>query len=272
MAPWAAGTALVHPARQAVGPPPPALHATEVEFDSRSGSRIRGWLAPGLPGKGVVVLMHGVRGNREVMLPRAQVLQSRGVGVLLFDFRAHGESEGRQITFGALESHDARAAVELVRRRLRGERVGAIGVSLGGAASLLGEEPLQVDALVLESVYPTMDEAIHDRLTLYLGALGPPLAPLLASQFEPRLGIPSGRLQPIAGMGKLTCPVLVAGGSEDRHTRLAETRRLHDHAPPPKQFWAVTGAKHEDLYAFAPGEYDRRVFRFLLRPQPEERD
>ena len=41
------------------------------------------------------------------------------------------------------------AAVAFVRARLPGERVGAIGVSLGGAAALLGPAPLAVDALVV---------------------------------------------------------------------------------------------------------------------------
>jgi len=30
----------------------------------------------------------------------------------------------------------------------------------------------------------------------------------------------------------------------------------------PKSFWTVTGAGHEDLHAFAPAEYQRRVGGF----------
>ena len=82
------------------------------------------------------------------------------MSVLLFDFRAHGESTGDRITFGALESVDARAALDFLRTELPAERIGAIGVSLGGAAALLGREPLPVDALVLEAVYPAIDVAI----------------------------------------------------------------------------------------------------------------
>ena len=46
------------------------------------------------------------------MLSQAAMLHRHGYGLLLFDFRAHGESEGERITFGHLESLDARAAVE----------------------------------------------------------------------------------------------------------------------------------------------------------------
>ena len=96
--------------------------------------------------------MHGAWDTRLRMIQRARVLQGEGFSVLLFDFQAHGESPGTRITFGRLEALDATAAVGFVRSRLPGVRVGAIGASLGGAAALLGDGPLKVEALVLEAV------------------------------------------------------------------------------------------------------------------------
>ena len=82
-------------------------------------------------------MMHGVRANRMSMVERARILHASGFSVLLFDFQAHGESPGKRITFGYLEALDAEAAVAFVRQRLPGERIGAVGTSLGGAAALL---------------------------------------------------------------------------------------------------------------------------------------
>jgi pimeloyl-ACP methyl ester carboxylesterase len=115
------------------------------------------------------------------MVQRARVLNDHGFAVLLFDFQAHGDSLGSHITFGRLEAMDAAAAVRFVRDRLPTEKVGAIGVSLGGAAALLGPEPLPVDALVLESVYPDIDAALANRLRTGLGpVIGPLFTPLLS--------------------------------------------------------------------------------------------
>src|SRR5262249_39983120 len=50
------------PAR--VGPPPAFLDAQTVTFASNSGSNIHGWYAPGRPGAGAVLLLHGVGANR----------------------------------------------------------------------------------------------------------------------------------------------------------------------------------------------------------------
>lgn len=221
-----------------------------------------------MPGGGAVVLMHGVWENRLRMVPRARRLQEEGFAVLLFDLQAHGESPGTRITFGRLEGLDAAAAVAFVRRRLPEERVGVIGVSLGGAAAVLGPAPLPVDALVLESVYPDIDAALSNRLRAGLGRIaGPLLTPLLAPVFElllpPILGVTPDELRPIDHIGAATAPVLVASGTADDRTPLYEALALFDHAREPKRFWAVQGAAHVDLEHYDSDQYWTNILPFL---------
>ena len=59
--------------------------------------------------------------------------------------------------------------------------------------------------------------------------------------------------------------MLVASGTRDARTTIAEATALFEHAPQPKSFWAVEGAAHVDLEAFAPEEYRRRVLPFLVK-------
>src|SRR5262249_53966085 len=156
-----------------------------VQIPSTSGSLLRGWWVPGNPGGGAIILMHGVWSSRLSMVKRASTLHAHGFAVLLFDFQAHGESPGRHITYGHLEARDAAAAVDFVRHRATGEEIGAIGVSLGGAATLLGPRPLALDALVLESVYPDIDSGLGNRLRIGLGPLmGDLFTPILVPSFE----------------------------------------------------------------------------------------
>ena len=202
------------------------------------------------------------------MVQRARVLNEHGFAVLLFDFQAHGESPGRHITFGRLEAMDAAAAVHFIRDRLPTEKVGAIGVSLGGAAALLGPSPLPVDALVLESVYPDIDAALANRLRTGLGpVIGPLFTPLLTPIFElllpPILGVRPDELRPIDRIGTVTAPILIASGTADDRTPLNEAQALFDHAPEPKRFWAVQGAAHVDLERYDPSHYWRIVLPFL---------
>jgi fermentation-respiration switch protein FrsA (DUF1100 family) len=263
---------LARPALGSVGPVPTWVEqkagASAVEFDSKSGSRIHAWLIPGRLGAGAVLLLHGAHENRLRMMGRARFLHAAGYTVLAPDFQAHGESPGKFVSFGALESLDALASLEFLRAQAPKERVAVIGVSMGGAAALLGPGPLHADALVLESVYPTIDDAVTDRLTVWLGPLGftaPAISPMLISGVGSEIGVANTDLRPIDRIGQVAEPVMVISGSKDRYTPLAEATALFDQARSPKEFWAVIGAGHEDLHEFTPGEYERRVGEFLAR-------
>lgn len=261
----AVGLHLSSPRPAIIGPPPASLPGAEaVAFPSASGSTLRGWWVPGSPAAGgAVVLMHGVWESRLRMAQRAAALQHEGFSVLLFDFQAHGESTGARITFGRLEAMDAAAAVAFVRMRLPGARVGAIGVSLGGAAALLGDRPLAVDALVIESVYPTIESALASRLRRELGWVGPLLTPVFTFMLPPVLGVRPDELRPVDHIGAAAAPLLMLSGTEDDRPTLDEATAFYDRAPQPKMFWAVEGAGHVDLERHGPPWYWRRVLPFL---------
>lgn len=256
------------PSHATIGPAPARLHAESVVFPSGSGSRIHAWFARGRAGAGAVLLLHGVGSNRTSMLGRAEFLHDLGFTVLAPDFQAHGESPGEHVTFGARESLDAAAAMAFLHQAVPAERVGVIGVSMGGAATLLGPGPLDADALVLESVYPTIRQAVRDRLTTWLGPLslvGRALTPAVVDVVGDEIGVREKELQPIGRIGRIRAPLLLITGTADHYTPLAEAESLYAHAPAPKSFWALSGAGHEDLHAYAPSEYEARVGRFLER-------
>ncbi|WP_425397805.1 alpha/beta hydrolase [Aeoliella sp.] len=262
VASWIVGGRLVAPALHVVGPPPDDLPVESVTIDSQSGSSLAGWYVPAEGATATVVLLHPIRADRRAMLSRARLLHEAGYSTLLVDLQAHGESPGEHITIGHLERHDARAAVEYVRRRTPEHKIGIVGRSLGGAAALLGS-PLEVDAVVLESVYPTIDEAVHDRMEMRFGPLHHVLAPALLVQLEPRLGISTSDLRPIDHIATVGCPVLVAAGDQDRHTTLAETERLHAEASAPKQLVIFGGAGHNDLLKHDAAQYKDEIVGFL---------
>jgi hypothetical protein len=65
------------------------------------------------------------------------------------------------------------------------QRVGVIGISLGGAATVLTAPPLELDAAVFEAVYPSIDRAVVNRLSMRVGPLAPLPAPLLLLLMRP---------------------------------------------------------------------------------------
>jgi alpha-beta hydrolase superfamily lysophospholipase len=262
LASWLVAGKLVAPRPQKIGSPPADLHANTISLESESGATIAGWHILADDRRGVIVLLHGIRGSRRSMLDRARMLYGEGYSIVMIDLQGHGESSGEQITIGHLEKHDARAAVEFARRQHPDEPIGVIGVSLGGASALLAS-PLGVDALVIESVYPDIESAINNRVAARLGPLSGIPAWLLLMQLEPRLGIENSQLRPIDHISDTECPIFVISGTEDLHTTSAETTRMYEAAVKPKELWLVEGAAHVDLLAASPTEYERRVTHFL---------
>jgi fermentation-respiration switch protein FrsA (DUF1100 family) len=264
-----AGEVLSRPATRAIGEAPSDFRATSVRLSISSTGSVAGWFAPGT-GQGAVLLLHGMRADRTQMLGRARFLQAEGYSVLLIDLQAHGESSGERITFGAREGAGVLAALRYLRGKLPGEPIGVVGVSLGAASLVLSRPFPAPNAVVLESMYPTITEAIADRLVMRLGAVGNLVAPLLWWQLPLRSGAAAAELRPVSVISELNAPLLIVSGTEDRHTTWAETERIFTAAQHPKELWAVQGAAHVDLYSYDPAGYKARILMFLSKHLRDE--
>lgn len=158
-----------------------------------------------------MLLLHGNGASREQVAGTADWLASHGYAAMAIDFRGHGQSAQVTRSFGLFESRDAAAALAWLRHAQHGAKIAALGISLGGAAALLGDAgPLPADALILEAVYPDIRRAIRNRLTASLGTAPAWLIePALSLQALPRYGAGAD----FAGDG---APQLSRAGVRDR--------------------------------------------------------
>ena len=253
------------PLRVAVGAPPASIGARTVSLVSGTGENLAGWFVPGIPGRGAVLLVHGIRSDRRILASRMMFLAQAGVAVLAIDLRAHGESLGSSITFGRLEALDIAGAVAWLREASPGERLAALGISLGGAAVALATPSVPIDALVLESVFPDIASAIANRMRCVVGPMHRLLTPIFMAVGTGLTGLRPRDLRPIDALAAYHGPVLILSGSEDRLTTPSETRALHAAAPGPKALWLVRGAGHVDLASAAGRDYELRILAFVDR-------
>lgn len=258
---WMAGTQLVSSTPRAVALPVD-FSARPVSLPLPANRTVEGWFVPGA-GKGAILLLHGIRADRRQMLDRARFLAASGYAVLLIDLPGQGASRAPFITFGLREADGVQAALAWLQDQAPGQPLGLVGVSLGAASFVLCKTCPRVDAVVLESMYPTIEEAVEDRLRMRAGILARPLSKLLLWQLPLRLDIAPHELRPIDAMAGLRMPLLVAAGDRDLHTTIAETRRIFAAAPEPKVLWEVRGAAHVDLHRFAGQAYEDRIERFF---------
>ena len=263
---WLGGTIAAWPRTGSVGAfDPPAETLT---LRSRDGTAIAATHWPGATPDGpAVLLLHGINNDRRSLAGHAEWLNELGYGVLAIDFRGHGESGAAERTFGWREADDAAAALAWMRRGRPHRAAGVIGVSLGGAAALIGRDgPLPVQAMVLHAVYPDIRTAVRNRLersgSTALAWLG---EPLLSFQSHLRYGIAPDRIAPAAAIRDYPGAVLVIGGREDRDTRVADTLALHAAAPGEKQLWLLPGLGHVETSTLWTDAYRARIAAFFAR-------
>ena len=263
----------LRPRRAHLDPAATGLPIESVTIPSRSGASLAGWFLLG-EGRGAVLLLHGAKSNRLILVERMRMLREAGYSTLAIDFQAHGESSGERITLGQLESLDVRSALEWLRVRLPDERLAVLGISMGGAAILIGD-PINVDAVVIESAYTDLVSLVSTRLALFVGPLGRALTPFALKAMRVAAGIDASRLRPIDGIGRIHSPIFVMAGAEDNKTTPEESRALFARANQPKSYSEVSGAWHVDLAAIGGAAYRGRLLDFLgstLRPGPDSRN
>ena len=109
----------------------------DVTFPAVDGTKLSGWYLPSQNGA-AVVLAHGSSSSRSSVLDYADVLGRNGYGVLMFDSRGQGRSDGRAMDLGWDGNDDLEGAVTFVVAQdgVDPSKVAAVGVSLGGEEAL----------------------------------------------------------------------------------------------------------------------------------------
>jgi hypothetical protein len=207
----------------------------EVRFPAADGPSLHAWFIRGEPGTRfgslVFLVCHGNAGNISHRLELAEVLLSTGAGVLLFDYRGYGKSQGRPSEQGTYL--DAAAAHDwLSAQGVAGSRIIVLGESLGGAvaAELALRRP--VGGLVLQSTW------------LSVPALGADLFPWLPARWLATI-----RYDTQQKVAALTVPVLILHSRADSIIPYRHGETLHALASPPKWFHELEGDHNDGLGA-----------------------
>ncbi len=227
----------------------------DLELQTSDGLRLQGWFAPG-PRGDAVIFVHGLGGNRTQLLAEAAVLARHGHGVLLYDSRASGESDGDLATWGDQERLDVAAAVSWLQQRLAAP-VGVFGFSVGASAAVLraAVDPA-VAAVALGPTWTSLEDELADKFPRRLSRW------ITRAVFD-RTGVDVSAVRPIDAVGSIPPrPLLLVIGDKDPDTPVRSMERLRERATG-ATLWVVPGAGHGGFAVAAPGEVDARLGGFF---------
>ncbi len=249
----------------------PRAHSLKYEnivFAAPDKLTLHGWFIPtdGKP-KGVIVCCHGVDSDRTDLLATAAILHKAHFAVLLFDFRARGESEGTRCTLGYREVGDLLAAIEYVKSRpeMKPVPLGLLGESMGGVVVLMGAARCaDVKGVVAESPFARLDHAVNNHFRSVLGAAAPLLAVPTRLIGQALIGKSCADIAPIEEIARIAPrPLLLIEDGSDTLCPPEETQALLQAAGQPKSLWHVPGADHISAQNVAPAEYAHQITTFF---------
>lgn len=244
------------------------LERESVSFTSSDGTELAAWYVPGARPE-PVLLLHGYGATKREMLHHAGFLSRAGYPLLLLDLRCCGESGGRAVTFGGLERDDVAAALAFLRERpdVDGERIGILGLSLGGALALMAAADCPaVRAVVAESSFATIQGAIRQNFRGTTRLPHFPFAPLTVWLVERRHGVRAARIAPEREIGaRDDCAVLLIHSETDNVVTVQDAHALYAAARGPKELWLLPDADHAMAYVTEGTRYEGRVTEFFDR-------
>jgi fermentation-respiration switch protein FrsA (DUF1100 family) len=260
MFPVALGYVTTHIARAGVPAPDLGAAYEDVAFTTEDGLELEGWYVPSRNGAAVIVFPG--RGGPQ---RQTRMLVKNGYGVLLFDRRGEGASEGAPNAFGWGGELDIEAAIAYLRSRedVDPGRIAGLGLSVGG------ELMLQVAAADDDGLIAVISDGagarswVEDSQEIHGSELiiGAPLLIMKTasvSLFSDTAAPPSlfDLIPQIA-----PTPLLLISSAEAPNEVLAP--RYADLAAEGATHWAVPGNDHVGGVTSHPVQYERTVIRFL---------
>jgi uncharacterized protein len=258
LVPIGIGIVSTHKWREPVGRPPDAGYR-EVTFRASDGLRLAGWYHPSQNGAAVLVV-HGGSSDRKGSVAHASLLTAHGYGVLLYDARGRGESDGSENNYGWDWAKDVSGALAFLKARddVEPGRIGALGLSTGADVLIeVTAKRKDIAALVTDGAAAG---SFEDGQRLSGTQLATPLGWMMFTTIRVLSGDPPG--PPLEDLiARVDSPTLLisAGTGVERDFNLLYDKAAHG----PVEHWNLPGAHHTDAIHEYPREYERRVVAFF---------
>ncbi len=194
-------------------------------------------------------------------------LVDRDFSVLMFDFRARGDSGGSRSSEGDREQWDTFGAIDYVSSRgIPLERMGLLGFSLGaGVAILVAAQEPRIPAVVSDSGFL---DYLMDLSKLSIGPFRLPswFGVIVAQTGRSIFKADFGNVRPAQVVEGIEQPIFFIHGEDDPIISVLESQELHAiSANQEDRVWIVKGAEHVNVYRKRPEEYISRVVTFFRR-------
>lgn len=225
------------------------LRAEDVFMTTPDKVRLHGWFFEAPQAKATLLFLHGNAGNISGRLSKVQGWVERGVSVFLVDYRGYGKSEGA-IKKGSDLVSDARSALHWLQesKQILPSQIILYGESIGSYPAIELAKESKFRGLILEAAFSSLGELAKKHYS-----------------WAPEFLLKDFQMNNLDGIQAVKAPVFIMHGELDEICPKRMGEELYELAPPPKEFYAVQGAQHNDLPLVAGSNFFEYPYRFLTK-------
>lgn len=241
--------------------------------------------------RATIMICHGFMCNKTDI--RFLRMLFHDYNVMIFDFRAHGESKDRQLcTFGHDEMYDIIAAAHFIKEDPELGKMPLItyGFSMGAVSAINAQshDPTLFDCAVLDCPFDSTD-ALLDRsiagLTMsvcgytfpvpgrsllkkyayntYVQAFLKFLLKTVANMDGSAINTQMMPIDTVHAIGKVTIPTFFIVCRNDEKAPPCAVKKVYENAQGYKRLWVTNGRHHFDSFFYDPEKYAHKVRRFI---------
>ena len=241
----------------------------KVTIRSRDGKTLAARYYHVADGAPVHIEFHGYRSRATTDFCGINVLvRDLGHNTLLVDQRAHGESDGKSITFGIKERYDCLDWANYVIDRFgKDTKIILSGLSMGGATVLMATEldlPENIVGIMADCPYSSPKEIIKqecEKMKLPANLAYPfvRLGAIIFGGFDPSASTAKDAVK------KAKVPILIIHGENDDFVPCQMSREIYDACASDKTLITIPKAGHGISYIIDRPKYEKSVEDFLKK-------
>lgn len=220
------------------------------------------------PTKKVILGVHGYRScGKNDFAAIAPFYHSLGYHFLMIDHRAHGDSEGKYIGFGCLDSRDCMNWISYLNQRF-GTEVSLIlhGISMGASTIMMMNRmplPKNIKGMIVDCGFTSVWEVFKHLLKRDYHLPAFPLLYTTSFLNELLAGYGFSDCSSLEGVKKAKIPLLFLHGEKDTFIPVEMAEKLYAACESTKKLVLIKNAGHAESYYVDPKTYENVVGDFL---------
>jgi len=217
----------------------------------------------------LVIMIHGLGGNRYTNYPVAKYFVEMGYDVITFDQRSSNENTAERTTYGYWEKYDVIDLIDYAEKKYPGIIIGIWGTSFGGATAIQAvaslDDQSKIDFMILDCPLGNVEYMISaemDKMNIgiptdYMLWLGNMIN-------KQKLGFSYEDANSINIAKKVNVPSLIINSKADEMTPFFMGEEIYNNINcDNKEIWTVDDSEHACIWEDHTDEYKLEMDEFI---------